>query len=546
MARIYRATYTATGPDGRRVKRKSQKWYIGYSDADGKYQRVAGFTDRIATQRRATDLEQAAQRGDRYGEHYRRNLSEHVADWRKALIDKGNTAKHAALVAGRVTKLLTGCGFARWPELTGSGIHSWLAERRAEGVSVRTCNFYIVATKGFCRWMVREKRAPENPIAHLQGGNAKTDPRHDRRALSADELRRLLDAASTGPEHFGIDGADRAIVYRVAAETGLRANELRTLTAGAFDLDAEPPTVTVKAGYSKHRREDVLPLRPELVEALRTYLAGKLPEAPALRVPERTAEMMLADLEAARAAWLAEAETPKEHKARSESSFLAYRDEAGRVADFHALRHTFITGLARGGVHPKLAQQLARHSTITLTMDRYSHTVLPDLSDALAALPDLTPQPKQPDQQRATGTAGAEPVEAPMTDSALRELYVDSCESLRTAADADAKRARCQADDTARKTNNDKGFPYSRPREGASDSKAADRTRTDDLRFTKPLLYQLSYGGQPPPIVRPPWGIAQGPRTCTTLRPRVGRSARGRRPGLPEQRFSDRPRGGGL
>ena len=24
---------------------------------------------------------------------------------------------------------------------------------------------------------------------------------------------------------------------------------------------------------------------------------------------------------------------------------------------------------------------------------------------------------------------------------------------------------------------------------------AADRTRTDDLRFTKPLLYQLSYGG---------------------------------------------------
>jgi hypothetical protein len=25
--------------------------------------------------------------------------------------------------------------------------------------------------------------------------------------------------------------------------------------------------------------------------------------------------------------------------------------------------------------------------------------------------------------------------------------------------------------------------------------KAADRTRTDDLRFTKPLLYRLSYGG---------------------------------------------------
>src|SRR5262249_28816116 len=58
--------------------------------------------------------------------------------------------------------------------------------------------------------------------------------------------------------------------------------------------------------------------------------------------------------------------------------------------DFHALRHTFITNLANGGVHPKVAQALARHSTITLTMDRYSHTLVEEQSAALAALPDLT------------------------------------------------------------------------------------------------------------------------------------------------------------
>ena len=32
-----------------------------------------------------------------------------------------------------------------------------------------------------------------------------------------------------------------------------------------------------------------------------------------------------------------------------------------------APRRTFISNLARGGVHPKVAQQLARYSTITLT-----------------------------------------------------------------------------------------------------------------------------------------------------------------------------------
>ena len=39
---------------------------------------------------------------------------------------------------------------------------------------------------------------------------------------------------------------------------------------------------------------------------------------------------------------------------------LVYRNRAGLVADFHALRHTLITNLATGGVHPKVAQALGR------------------------------------------------------------------------------------------------------------------------------------------------------------------------------------------
>lgn len=83
---------------------------------------------------------------------------------------------------------------------------------------------------------------------------------------------------------------------------------------------------------------------------------------------------------------------------------IPYRDDAGRVADFHALRHAFITNLARSGVHPKTAQTLARHSSITLTMDRYSHSVVGDLVDALNALPD--PSSIERRGQRATGTDG--------------------------------------------------------------------------------------------------------------------------------------------
>ncbi len=64
-----------------------------------------------------------------------------------------------------------------------------------------------------------------------------------------------------------------------------------------------------------------------------------------------------------------------------------------------------ITNLASGGVHPKTAQSLARHSDITLTMNRYSHSYRDQEIDALRTLPDLS----NPARERlsATGTDGA-------------------------------------------------------------------------------------------------------------------------------------------
>jgi integrase len=93
----------------------------------------------------------------------------------------------------------------------------------------------------------------------------------------------------------------------------------------------------------------------------------------------------------------------KERERREKSSCLAYRDETGRVADFHALRHTFATNFARGGAHPKRAEDLAHHSDINLTMSRYSHTLMPDRAAAVEALPDLTARPDR-ERKQATKT----------------------------------------------------------------------------------------------------------------------------------------------
>ena len=175
------------------------------------------------------------------------------------------------------------------------------------------------------------------------------------------------------------------------------------------------------AAYSKHRRQDVLPLRPDTAADLRAFLAGKLPAAPAFNMPSkwRVSEMLQKDLKAAG---------------------IQYRDEeSGLVADFHALRHTAGTLLAAANVHPKVAQSLMRHSDINLTMSRYSHVLIGQESEAVAALPDLSAPPAE--AARDTGTAGPEPAPA----SLARCLALPGGKG-RTSANSGKRKASTNAD----------------------------------------------------------------------------------------------------
>ena len=74
---------------------------------------------------------------------------------------------------------------------------------------------------------------------------------------------------------------------------------------------------------------------------------------------------------------------------------LGYKDGSGRIFDFHAIRHQFISNLALCGVHPKVAQELARHSDINLTMTRYSHLTKADEQRAIESLPDIQDKPDE-------------------------------------------------------------------------------------------------------------------------------------------------------
>src|SRR5262249_16665883 len=79
----------------------------------------------------------------------------------------------------------------RHPRATAQALHG-LGTR---GRSIKTTNLYLDAIKGFVAWMVQDRRLPDNPLAHLSGGNVKLDRRHDRQTLSEAQLVSVLRAA---------------------------------------------------------------------------------------------------------------------------------------------------------------------------------------------------------------------------------------------------------------------------------------------------------------------------------------------------------------
>ncbi len=486
---LYRPTVTRRDKKGHKVRRKPSVWWglFRHPRTGDQIRQSLKTTDKNAAELALSEAIRNSHRESAglvnpYEKHFVRPLTGHIGDWHTALIAKGTTEKHANLLRMRATAVVTGCRFKCWTDLSASRVQSFIGTLRDDDKSHQTCNFYLQAIKQFARWMVADRRAPHNPVGHLQGFNVRTDRRHDRRALSTNELRRLLTVTSAQPKRFLLDGAARSLLYRLVAETGLRAEECRSLTPQSFHFEGQHSRVTVEAAYAKNRRECEIPLRPELAARIKDWMSGLWDTDRMFRFSkDKGAAMVRADLEAAG---------------------IDYVDSSGRYADFHSLRHTFITNLARGGVHPKDAQTLARHSTINLTMDRYTHRALAEVANALSALPDLSDE-TEAERTRATGTYGATPDDSGCCTNVVLAPQNGGSQGLADDGGLLGKMNDVTATPPKPQTDTAQGVSDGNSRKKAGAVKeftpkqqpATGRTRTDDLRFTKPLLCQLSYGG---------------------------------------------------
>jgi integrase len=378
------------------------RYYIAYFDHNGqRHSRSARTTDRAAAERIAAKLESdaALRREGVIDAHLegvaresRRPLESHLDDYKAKLSASHRAPRHIKNTEGYIRAFADAGEFKIAVDITADAVNRYARKLRHEDLAPRTVHAYLTGIKSFTKWLAENHKLPRDPLSSVKKPNPNVNRRYRRRMLLLEEWQWLRDTTAKGPVRNGMAAAERVLLYAVAVQTGLRSNELRSLTPGRLFLDQAQPFITCEAGSTKNRKAARQYIQPDLAQELRAYLETRPANGPIFRMPHPTdvARMLRVDLAFARAAWLKAAKKDRQELARREKSdFLRPKNHDGEVLDFHSLRHTCGGWLAMAGAHPKAVQAIMRHSTIVLTMDTYGHLFPGQEAETISRLPKM-------------------------------------------------------------------------------------------------------------------------------------------------------------
>ena len=262
------------------IRKRGRVFYYSFIDAEEKRRERKGCPDKRATEELAlaAEVEVARiraglidQRGLAYRDHAVSPLSDHIEAFKAHLEAKGSTTKHVGLTMQQLRRVFEAARIGRLADLSAEKVQAALKALRDEGLSLGTVNSHRTSARGFSKWCHDTCRTREHELRSVRGFNAKEDRRHDRRTLSLEELRRLIEIAHEGPTWRKMDGPARSLCYRLAVATGLRYSEIQSVRPESFDWTADPHTVSVEAAYTKNGETASIPLPADLAEDLRPF-----------------------------------------------------------------------------------------------------------------------------------------------------------------------------------------------------------------------------------------------------------------------------------
>lgn len=285
-------------------------------------------------------------------------------------LEHSTYVRYAGIVRNHIKPVL---GSKKLKDL-GRGEVRRLYNNKNKELAPRSIDYIHVTLQKALSQAVRDDMIPRNVAEGERPRSSHQRSSEEAKALSLNQARALLNAAA---------GERNEALYAVAVHTGLRQGELLGLKWADVDLEGRRLSVRRALKVTDHgldfgppknkasRRS--VPLSKTAVAALRAHRARQNEER--LRIVDLWQDHDLV--------FPNRVGKPLDHNNLYYREYKKLLQRAGlgdRGFTFHSLRHTFATELFRQRKHPKVVQSLLGHSSITQTMDTYSH-LLDDVDD---------------------------------------------------------------------------------------------------------------------------------------------------------------------
>jgi integrase len=263
-------------------------------------------------------------------------------------------------------------GRLKLSNLKPAAIEAAYAQLQADGLSARSVRQVHTVLHGALKKAVMWELIGRNPSEAV---SVPRPERHEMKTLNEEQIQRLFASTSEDRLHA---------LWVVLTTSGLRLGEACGLQWQ--DWDTERGSLNVRRALQRQKGAGMVFVEPKTRLSRRTVnLPPGTQDVLAAHRKRQLEERMKAG-----AYWqdqdlifCRENGTPLEP-----TNLLPLFHRALKKADLpkirlHDLRHTAATHLLRMGVHPKVVQEMLGHSTITLTLDTYSH-VVPSMQEAAA------------------------------------------------------------------------------------------------------------------------------------------------------------------
>jgi integrase len=344
--------------EGSIYRRKDGRW-VGQYEVGGKRRYIYGKTRKeVATKLNKAIAERDAGMVFDAGSL---NLGDYLDGWLDSIKDtlrRRTWIRHEEVVRLHLKPSL---GKTKLDRVSALQVQSLYRSKLDSGLSPRTVQIIHATLYKALKQAVKWTLLPRNVADSVDPPKA---PKREINPLNEEQVKMLLKAA---------EGDKLEALYLLAITTGMRSGELLGLQWKDLDL----PTGIVQV------RRTVFNGRIEAPKTAKGNRSIKLTETSirALREHERTSEWVFSSQAGT---------TISVHNLHNRSwKPLLVRAALPHNTRFHDLRHTCATLLLTKGVHPKIVQEMLGHSSITITLDTYSH-VLPNMQEkAVESMEDI-------------------------------------------------------------------------------------------------------------------------------------------------------------